>query len=147
MAFRTEYLFFILRNKKNKKKKINKKLKKKKNHCPTNFRLLPQKVKELSKSVGGGSPLASTKSVKFDMTWTILIVLFRNAGFEILTSYWLVIAQDQHYDVREWSDFQRQKKIAISEHDVCGNNSDLKTPYIVYLKYIFFWQAKAAKRG
>ena len=55
------------------------------------------------------------------MTWTSLIVLFRNAGSEILTSYWLVIAQGPHYDVIGWSGYQREKSITISKHDVCGN--------------------------
>ena len=73
------------------------------------------------------------------------LVLFRKAGFEILTLYWLVIARGQHEDVIEWSDYQREKTIIISKHDVCGNSSDLKTPYIVHLKYIFLCQAKTAK--
>ena len=79
------------------------------------------------------------------MRLTILIVLFRNAGFEILTSLWLVIVQGQHYDVRDWNDYEREKSITISKHDVYGINSDLKTPYIVYLK--FLCQTKTAKCG
>ena len=55
------------------------------------------------------------------MTRTILIALFPNAGFEVLTSYRLVIALGQHYDVIDWSDYQREKSITISKHDVCGN--------------------------
>ena len=51
------------------------------------------------------------------MTRTIIIVLFPNAGFEILTSYWLVIALGRHYDVIDWSDYQREKNITILKHD------------------------------
>ena len=60
---------------------------------------------------------------------------------------WVVIAQSQHYDVIKWSDYQREKSVSISKHDVCGNNYDPKTPYIVYLKYIFLYQAKTAECG
>ena len=52
---------------------------------------------------------------------TILIALFPNAGSEILTSYWLAVAQGQHYDVIDWSGYQREKSITISKHDVFGN--------------------------
>ena len=47
---------------------------------------------------------------------------FWKCWFEILTSYRLAIAQDQHCEVINWSDYQREKSIAISKHDVCGNN-------------------------
>ena len=56
------------------------------------------------------------------MIQTILIVLFPNAGFEILTSYWLVIALGQYYDVIDWSIYQREKSITILKHDFCGDN-------------------------
>ena len=49
--------------------------------------------------------------------------------FEILTSYWFVIAKGKHFNVIDWSDYQREKSITISKHDACGNNSDLKTSY------------------
>ena len=44
--------------------------------------------------------------------------------------YWPVIAQGLDYDVIDWSDYQREKNITISKHNVCVNNSDLKTPYL-----------------
>ena len=56
------------------------------------------------------------------MTRTVLMVLIPNAGFEILTSYWLVITLGQHYDVIDWSDYQREKSITILKHDFCDNN-------------------------
>ena len=32
-----------------------------------------------------------------------------------------MIAQGQHYDVMDWSDYQSKKSISTSKHDVCGN--------------------------
>ena len=38
----------------------------------------------------------------------------------------LAVARDrtgpQHYDVIDWSDYQREKSITISKHDFCDNN-------------------------
>ena len=55
------------------------------------------------------------------MTRTILIALFPNAGSDILTLHWLVIAQGQHYDITDWSGYLREKSTTISKYDVCGN--------------------------
>ena len=70
------------------------------------------------------------------MTLTILIMLFPNAGFKILTSYWLVTAQGQHYDVIDWSDYQRVKSITISKHDVCGSAMQ-KRQHVVSFRLCF----------
>ena len=67
---------------------------------------------------------------------------FSNAGFEILTSYWLVIALRQHYDVIDWSDYQREKSITILKHNFAALITVLKTTYTVYFKYIILCQAK-----
>ena len=48
--------------------------------------------------------------MKFDMTRTVLIVLFRKVDSEILTSFWLVIAQGHDYDVIYWSDHINARK-------------------------------------
>ena len=52
------------------------------------------------------------------------MVLFPNAGFKVLTSYWLVVALGQNYDLIDWSYYQREKSITgtISKHDFCDNN-------------------------
>ena len=62
-------------------------------------------------------PTTKLTEIQYDMNNFSLIVLFPNADFKILTSYWLVIALDQHYDVIDWSDYQREKSITISKHD------------------------------
>ena len=74
---------------------------------------------------------------------------FSNAGFKILTSYWLVTALSPHYDVIDWSDYQSEKTITLPKNDFCGNNygTDLDLAYIVYLKYIFLCLAKMVKCG
>ena len=70
-----------------------------------------------------------------------------NAGFKILTSYWLMIAQGQHYDVIDWSDYQREKSITISKHDVCGNNWNKRRLRLVFLCfYSAIFKLESAKR-
>ena len=72
---------------------------------------------------------------------------FSKCWFRILTSYWLVIALGQHYDVIDWSDYQREKALPYRSTIFATIITVLKTTYIVYLKYIFLCQAKSAKGG
>ena len=94
-----------------KKKEIWEKMKIKRNYFPLNFRSPPKKIpfwlrawlcvkSEKAFQICRERQLAGQHKlteVRYDMNNFNL--LYRNTGFEMLTSYWLVIAQGLHYDV------------------------------------------------
>ena len=47
-----------------------------------------------------------------------------------------MIAQGPHYDVIDWSGYQREKSITISKHDVCGSAMQ-KRLNVVNFKLLF----------